>query len=108
MVHKYRVHRDPFPHPALRGRVMNKLLALVARAMAIAELTQLHISIPVLEACFPTVPLPGVLAVTCWVSWASEVAILRISPESYRLPDPGPVDRPDIQIYDPADPSFPE
>ena len=46
MVHEYRVYRDPFPHQALRGRVMNKLLALVARAMTIAELTQLHITIP--------------------------------------------------------------
>ena len=70
LVHKYRVYRDPFPHPALRGWVMNKLLALVARAMAIAQLTQLHITIPgygsrtaaVPEECFPPVPLPRVLA----------------------------------------------
>ena len=72
MVHKYRVYRDPFPHPALRGWVMNKLLALVSRAMAIAELTHLHITIPasgsageaVPEECFPTVPLPQVSVVT--------------------------------------------
>ena len=90
MVHKYRVYRDPFPHPALRGRVMNKLLALVARAMAIAELTQLHITIPaagsggepVLEECFPSIPLPRVSAVPCRVSFASEVAVLGVSPES--------------------------
>ena len=36
LVHKYRVFRDSFPHPALRGKVMNKLLGLVSRAMAIA------------------------------------------------------------------------
>ena len=68
MVHKYRVYQDPFPHPAL-----NKLLALVVRAMAIAQLTQLHIIIPasgseggggaVPEECFPSVPLPRVSAV---------------------------------------------
>ena len=47
-------------------------------------------------------------AVTHRVSFASEVTVLGTSPESDRLPDPGPVDRPDIQIYDPVDPSFPE
>ena len=48
---------------------MNKLLDLVARAMAIAQLTQLHITIPasgsgakaVPEECFPPNPLPWVL-----------------------------------------------
>ena len=39
LVHKYRVFRGTFPHPALRGKVMNKLLGLVNRAMAIAKLT---------------------------------------------------------------------
>ena len=88
LVHKYRVYRDPFPHPALRGRVMNKLLALVARAMAIAQLTQLHITIPaygsgvVPEECFPPVPLPRVLVLPRWVSFASEVTILGTAPES--------------------------
>ena len=49
LVHKHRVYKDPFPHPALRGGgggVINRLLALVGRAMAIAQLTPLHISIP--------------------------------------------------------------
>ena len=54
MVHKYRVYKDPFPHPALRGGgVINKLLSLVDRAMAIAKLTHL---------CFPAEPLPRVSA----------------------------------------------
>ena len=73
MVHKYRTYKDPFRHPALRGGgggsgVISKLLSLVARAMAIAQLTHLHISIPasgsavgaVPEECFPSVPLPRV------------------------------------------------
>ena len=73
MVHKYRVYKDPFPHPALGGGgggVINKLLSLVDRAMAIAQLTHLHISVPasgsppgaVPEECFPSVPLPRVSA----------------------------------------------
>ena len=42
LVHKYRVYRDPLPHPALReGRI-----SLANRAMAIAQLTQLRIAIP--------------------------------------------------------------
>ena len=41
LVHKYRVYKDPLPHPALP-----KLLSFLGRAMAIAQLTQLRISIP--------------------------------------------------------------
>ena len=47
LVHKYHVYKDPFPHPALRGGVLPRLLSFVTRAMAIAQLTHLHISIPV-------------------------------------------------------------
>ena len=46
LVHKYRVYKDPLPNPALRGGVIPKLLSFVGRAMAIAQLTQLRISIP--------------------------------------------------------------
>ena len=61
LVHKYRVYKDPFPHLELRGGVLPRLLSLVGRAMAIAQLTQLRISIPasgaspgqVPEECFP-------------------------------------------------------
>ena len=57
LVHKYRVYKDPFPHPVLRGGVLPRLLSFVGRA----RLTQLHISIPasgappgqVPEECFP-------------------------------------------------------
>ena len=50
------------------GGVINKLLSLVGRALAIAQLTRLHIFVPasgsppgaVPEDCFPSVPLPRV------------------------------------------------
>ena len=106
MVHKYQVYRDPFPHLALR---VNKLLALVARAMAIAELTQLHITIPGSGSggggsgaggVFPFCSVSLGVGVTPPVSFASEVTILGTSLESDRLPDPVPVDLPDIQIHE--------
>ena len=42
LVHKYRVHKDPFPHPAFQGGVLPQLLSFVCRAMAIAQLTHLR------------------------------------------------------------------
>ena len=45
LVHRYRVYKDPFPHPALRDGVIPRLLSCVCRAMAIAQLTHLKISI---------------------------------------------------------------
>ena len=69
LVYKYRVYKDPFPHPALRGggggleegAGVLPQLSFMARAMAIAQLTHMHISIPasgappgqVPEECFP-------------------------------------------------------
>ena len=47
LVHKYRVYKDPFPQPALRGGgggVIPRLLSFVTRAMDIAQLADLHIS----------------------------------------------------------------
>ena len=87
MVHKYRVYKDPFHHPALRGGgggVINKLLSLVSRAMAIAQLTHPHISIlasgappgAVPEDCFPSVPLSRVSANSRRVSFYSVTTIL--------------------------------
>ena len=46
LVHKYRVYRDPLPHPALREGKISKLILLANRAMVIAQLTQLRIAIP--------------------------------------------------------------
>ena len=62
LVHKYRVHRDPIPHPALREGRITKLLSFVNRVMVIAQLTHLRIAIPssgnppgeVPSDCFPT------------------------------------------------------
>ena len=45
-VHKYRVYRDPLPHPALREGRISKLISLANRAMVIAQLTQLRMAIP--------------------------------------------------------------
>ena len=127
LVHKNRVYRDPVTHPALWGRVMNKLLALVARAMAIAHLTQLHIIIPasglvaqaVPDECFMPVPLPRALVSSCELSFTSEVTVLGTVPESLAdreptslcppaLPDPVQVDLPDIQIHEPVHTLYPE
>ena len=46
LVHKYRVYRDPLPHPALREGRISKLISLTNRAMVIARLTQLRMAIP--------------------------------------------------------------
>ena len=62
LVHKYRVYRDPLPHPALREGRISKLIFLANRAMVIARLTQLRMAIPasghapgeVPVDCFPT------------------------------------------------------
>ena len=45
LVHKYRVYRDPLPHPALREGQISKLISLANRAMVIAQLTQLRMAI---------------------------------------------------------------
>ena len=45
LVNRYRVYKDPFPHPVLRDGVIPRLLSCVCRAMAIARLTNLRISI---------------------------------------------------------------
>ena len=46
LVHKYRVYRDPLPHPALREGRISKWISLANRAMVIARLTQLRMAIP--------------------------------------------------------------
>ena len=84
LVHHYRVYKDPFPHPALRGGVVPRLLSCVSRAMAIAQLTHLRISVPASGAT------PGQVPADCYpggaphtkrpsprhVSFAAEVTML--------------------------------
>ena len=83
LVHRYWVYKDPFPHPALRDSVIPHLLSCMVRAMAIARLTHLRISIPssgappgqVPPECFPgkTVPIQQCRR---RVSFADEIIIL--------------------------------
>ena len=49
LVHRYQIYRNPFPHPALQDGVVSRLLSCAGRAMAIAQLTHLRISIPILK-----------------------------------------------------------
>ena len=80
------MYKDPLPHPALREGVVPKLLSFVDRAMAIAQLTHLRISIPasgtppgkVPADCFPGVVRPTGAAVTRRVSFAPEESTLEI------------------------------
>ena len=88
LVLKYRVYKDQFPHPALRGGVLPRLLSFVTRAMAVAQLTNLHISIPKSGAppgevpveCFPPSVSSRGLTDPRRVSFASEVTVLGDDP----------------------------
>ena len=81
LVHKYRVYKD---HSLIRRRVLPRLLSFVARAMAIAQLKHLHISIPasgappgqVPDECFPRGTPSRGLTYPRRVSFASDVAVL--------------------------------
>ena len=91
LVHRYRVYHDPFPHPALRDGVIPRLLSYVGRAMAIARLTHLRISIPSSGApsgqvpveCFPEATAPVSQSRRRRMSFAEEVTTLNAeeSPE---------------------------
>ena len=82
-MHRYRVYKDPFPHPALCDGVIPRLLSCVVRAMAIAWLTHLRISIPssgappgqVPPECFPGKTAP-VQQCRRRMSFADEIIIL--------------------------------
>ena len=81
LIHKYRVYRDPLPHPALREGRITKLLSFVNRAMVIARLTHLRIAIPssgnppgeVPSDCFPKIEEPGVTKTPKQVTFASVI-----------------------------------
>ena len=94
-MHRYRVYKDPFPHPALRGRVLPQLLSFVVRVMAIAQLTQLHISVlasgappgQVPEECFPGGASSRGLSSPRRVSFTSDVMVLGGAPPLDKLSD---------------------
>ena len=98
LVHRYRVYKDPFPHPALRDGVIPRLLSCVCPAMAIARLTHLRISIPSSGALpgqvpaeyFPEETAPVAQSRHRRVSFAEEVTMLSadVSPESSQLIPP--------------------
>ena len=72
---------DPIPHPALREGVVAKLLSFVSRAMAIARLTHLRISVPssgaspgeVPNDCFPETDIPAVITTSRRVTFAPTI-----------------------------------
>ena len=86
LVHKYRVYLDPLPHPALREGRITKLISLVNRAMAIAQLTQLRIAVPssgntpgeVPIDCFPRTDELGKIKMTKRVSFAAGCQTLTV------------------------------
>ena len=98
LVHRYRIYRDPFPHPALRDGVIPRLLSCVCRAMAIARLTHLRILIPSSRAppgqvpaeCFPGETAPVTQPRRRRVSLADGVPVLdeEDSPECSQLVPP--------------------
>ena len=105
LVHKYRVYKDPFPHPALRGGVLPRLLSLVGRAMAIAQLTQLRISVPASGASLGQVPeecgtSSWVLTNPHRVSFTSDVTVLGGAPPQDNSPN--------IVLQDPPCPEIAE
>ena len=79
------------PHVSLWGKVIRDIIAFVNRAMAVAQLTHLYLSVPssgmttetVPPECFPVDPLPRKPR---RVSFASDVEVM-VSPST--LPSPG-------------------
>ena len=98
LIHRYRVCKDPFPHPALRDGVIPRLLSCVCRAMAIARLTHLRIWIPssgappgqVPAECFPGETAPVIQPRRRRVSFADGATVLgeEDSPECSQLVPP--------------------
>ena len=100
LVHRYRIFRDPMPHVSLRGKVITYLITFVNRAMAVAQLTHLHLSVSssgmttgmAPPECFPVVPLPHK---PHRVSVASDVEVM-VTPSTLLSPgvEPECPDRP--------------
>ena len=77
------IYNYPLPHPALWGGVLRQLIRFVYRAMTIAQMKQLHITIlsePVPSKCFPVVPLAQRAVLPHRVSFARDVSIIDSSP----------------------------
>ena len=100
--------QGPISPPGAQGGVLPRLLSFVDRAMAIAQLTQLRISIPASGAppgqapaeCFPGgTSSQGLTSPRC-VSFASSVTVLGDSPLL--------VHSPDIIVHDPLRPEVVE
>ena len=84
LVHRYQIYNEPLPHPPLWVGVLRQLIRFVNRAMTIAWLTHLHITIPssgstsepVPPECFPVVPLARRAVLPHWVSFARDVSVI--------------------------------
>ena len=72
LVHKYRIYYNLIPHPALRNGVIKKLLRFVHRAMAIAQLTHLHLTIPLSGST--SEPVPSECYPVVLLSWESTIS----------------------------------
>ena len=78
------MYKDPFPSHSAQGGVLPRLLSFMVRAMAIAQLTQLRISIPASGSppgqapadCFPGGALSQDLTSSRRVPFASSVTVL--------------------------------
>ena len=114
LVHKYRVYRDPIPHPALCEGKITKLLTFVNRAMVIAQLTHLRIAIPssgnppgeVPSDCFPKTTEPAVPTKHRRVTFSP---VIQSTMEEMDLlttdQDETPADRPMITIIEGTEPT---
>ena len=85
---------DPLPHPALRGGVIPKLLSFVGRAMAIAQLTHLRISVPSSGAP------PGEVPVDCFPN--TDTSAVTIAPRRVTFAPviPTPMEDTEVQWTD--------
>ena len=99
------MYKDPFPHPALRDGVLPRLLSFVNRAMVIARLTYLNISIP--SSGMP----PGQVPVECFSGGVSIWELTSYRQVSFTCDVTGlrrtttPVDPPDIVLGEQSDPA---
>ena len=92
------------PHVSLRGKVVGNLITFVNRALAIAQLTHLHLTIPssgtttepVPLDCVPVVPLPRKPVKPVKVSFAEDMEVIG-SPPTFPSPGEEP-DSPDRSL----------